>query len=202
VLPVLIWFDEYDLLIGFAILLVLLPILYWRKRSLSYLLFFSIFWIYLLAVVQVVFFPIAINPDQNGAFSLSINLIPFYFRDCSMLGLCIRDILENIILTIPFGLGINFLTRIKPGNIIWLAITIGFGFELYQLLISLVLRNGFRAVDINDSILNGTGVLLGYILFRVFAWVFIRVTTRFEIKHKWLFAYIYEISLQAQASGK
>ena len=198
----LIWFDEYDLLIGFAILLVLLPILYWRKRSLSYLLFFSIFWIYLLAVVQVVFFPIAINPDQNGAFSLSINLIPFYFRDCSMLGLCIRDILENIILTIPFGLGINFLTRIKPGNIIWLAITIGFGFELYQLLISLVLRNGFRAVDINDSILNGTGVLLGYILFRVFAWVFIRVTTRFEIKHKWLFAYIYEISLQAQASGK
>jgi glycopeptide antibiotics resistance protein len=149
-----------------------------------------------------VFFPIAINTDQNGAFSLGINLIPFYFHDCSMLGLCVRDIIENIILTIPFGFGINFLTRIKPGNIIWLAITIGLGFELYQLLMSLVFRSGFRAVDINDSILNGTGVLLGYVLFRVFAWVYLKVTKRFEIKHKWLFAYIYSISLHAQASVK
>jgi len=98
-------------------------------------------------------------------------------------------------LTIPFGFGINFLTRIKPGNIIWLAITIGLGFELYQLLMSLVFRSGIRAVDINDSILNGTGVLLGYVLFRVFAWVNLKVTKRFEIKHKWLFAYIYIVFL-------
>ena len=198
----LIWFDELDLLIGLVVLLVLLPILWWRKRSLSYLLFFSIFWLYILAVIRAVFFPVAINTDHNGAFSLSINLIPFYFRDCSMLILCVRGIIENIILTIPFGFGINFLTRIKQRNIFWLALTVGLGFELYQLLISLVFRSGFRTVDINDSILNGTGVLLGYALFRAFTWVYIKVTTRFNIKHKWLFAYIYKISHQAQVSGK
>jgi len=79
----LIYFDEYDILIGVGILCILLPIVWWRKHSLSYLLFFLIFWVYLLAVVQAVIFPIAINTGYGGAkVTSSINLIPYYFGSC------------------------------------------------------------------------------------------------------------------------
>ena len=201
----MVYFDEYDFLFGVGILCVLLPILWWRKHNLSYLLFFSIFWIYLLAVVQAVIFPFVINTAYgNATFTPSINLIPFYFGSCFtyMPALCVRGILENIILTIPFGFGINFLVRVKPRNFFWLAISIGLGFELSQLAISLVFRSAFRAVDINDAILNAAGVLLGYVFFRAFAWAYIKATEHFGIKHKRLFADIYDIAFQAQVAEK
>jgi glycopeptide antibiotics resistance protein len=201
----LIEFDWYDLLIGIGILILFLPVLWWRRRNLSYLLFFSIFWIYLLAVVQAIFFPFTINTNDTGViFSPSINLIPFYFGSCFtyMPELCIRGIIENIILTIPFGFGINFLVRVKPRNFFWLAISVGLGFEFSQLVISLAFRSGFRAIDINDVILNATGVLLGYAFFRAFAWVYLKATEYFGIKHKWLFADIYDVVFQTQAAGR
>lgn len=200
----LIDFNVYDWLIGVGILVVLLPVLWWRKRNLSYLLFFSVFWIYLLAVVQAIFFPFVINTnDTGGIFRPSINLIPFYFGSCfDMPSLCMKGIFENIILTLPFGFGINFLTRVKSRNVLWVSIAIGLGFEFSQLVISLVFRSGFRASDINDAIFNTIGVLLGYALFRIFAWLYFMASAHYKIKHKWLFADIYDVVSQTQVSGK
>jgi len=198
----MIYFDETDLFIGIAILFATLPFLWWKKRNLSYLLFFSIFWLYLLSVVSVVVFPVVINTDYAGTFRPSINLIPFYFGDCQLPELCIRSIIENIIFTIPFGFGINFLVRIKPKYIFWLAFAVGFAFEFSQFIISLAFRSGFRATDINDVILNGTGVLIGYSLFRLFAWLYLKLTERFNFQHKLMFADVYEIVLQTQVSGR
>jgi glycopeptide antibiotics resistance protein len=194
----MIYFDETDLLIGIVILFATLPFLWWKKRNLSYLLFFSIFWLYLLNVVSVAVFPFFINTNYTDAFRPSINLIPFYFGDCRQLPeLCVRSIIENIILAIPFGFGINFLVRIKPKNIFWLAFAVGFVFELSQLIISLVFRSGFRSTDINDVILNGAGVLIGYAVFRLFAWLYLKLTERFNFQHKFIFADVYKIVLQA-----
>jgi glycopeptide antibiotics resistance protein len=195
----LIRFGLFGWLLGAGILAVLLPFVWGRKRSLASLLFFSMFWVYLLAVVQVVIFPIAVNPNPGGAsFSPSINLVPFYFGSCfkNMPGLCAQGLLQNILLTIPFGFGLNFLVRVKPGNFLWLACAVGIGFELSQLVISLIFRTGFRAVDINDAILNATGVLLGFALFRGFAIIYMRATERFRLKHKGLFADIYDVVTQ------
>jgi len=119
-----------------------------------------------------------------------------------MPGLCVRSILDNIILTIPFGFGVNFLVRVKPKNVFWLSTAVGLGFELSQLILSTVFRSGFRAVDINDAILNATGVLLGYAFFRAFAWSYLKATEHFSIKHKWLFAEIYDVVFQTQATDK
>jgi glycopeptide antibiotics resistance protein len=196
-------FDGQDYLIGIGILVVLVPILWWRKYNLSYLLFFSIFWVYLLVVVQAVFFPIVINTDyRGGIFTPSINLIPFYFGPCQMPELCVRSAMDNIILTIPFGFGINFLVRVKPRSFLWLALAVGSGFELSQLALSIAFRSGFRAVDINDVLFNAAGVLLGYAFFRAFARVYLKATQYFGIKHKWLFADIYDIVFQIQAADK
>jgi glycopeptide antibiotics resistance protein len=115
---------------------------------------------------------------------------------------CFIEIAGNIILTVPFGFGINFLARLNPKNALWLALTIGLGFELSQLIISLVFRSGFRTVDINDAILNTFGVLIGYSLFRIFALVYLKISAHFAVRKKWLLSEIYDVALQALASDK
>jgi len=200
----MVYFDIYDFLIGVGLLGVLLPIIWRRKCKLSYLLFFSLFWVYGLAVVQAVIFPFVINTAANAAsFRPSINLIPFYFGDCfRMPALCITGMTDNILLTIPGGFGINFLARVRPKNIFWLALGVGLGCELAQLGISLLFRSGFRAIDINDVIFNGAGVLLGYALFRAFAWCYLKASIFIGLKYKGLFADILDIVMQVQAADR
>jgi glycopeptide antibiotics resistance protein len=180
---------------GLGILVAALIMLWKQNKSFSYLLFFSIFWIYLMGVVSVVVFPFPIsipNPD----FKLRVNLFPFRFGDCSFLVLCIRNIYENILLTIPFGFGINFIARVKPGNVVWLAIAVGLTFEITQLVISLIFKSAFRAVDINDVILNATGVVLGYGIYRTFVWLYSFTILKLQIRPRYIFAYIYDIVRQ------
>jgi glycopeptide antibiotics resistance protein len=200
----MVYFDLYDFLIGVGLLCVLLPVIWWRKRKLSYLLFFSLFWVYILVLVQALIFPFVINTAGSAAsFFPSINLIPFYFGGCfNMPAQCIAGIVDNILLTIPFGFGINFLTRVRPRNIFWLALGVGLGCEISQLCISMLFRSGFRAIDINDVILNATGVWMGYALFRAFAWLYIRTTAYFGFKPKWLFSDIFNIVIQTQDADK
>jgi glycopeptide antibiotics resistance protein len=132
-----------------------------------------------------------------------INLIPFYYKVCSTLfKYCIIEIVGNVVLTIPFGFGINFLGQVKPRKILWLAFAVGFGFEFSQLIISLIFRSGFRSIDINDVMLNALGVLLGYALFIIFAWVYLKFGDHFKIKYKGLFADIYAVAVQTRTMEK
>jgi len=147
-----------------------------------------------MGVISVVVFPFPVG-YSNPEFRLNINFIPFSFGSCFdyLPEICLRTIYENILLTIPFGFGISFIARIKPQNIIWLAVAVGLTFEIIQLLISLIVRNSFRSVDINDVILNTIGVLVGYAVFRVFGWLYFAITEKFEIRHKNVFAYVYDV---------
>ena len=132
----------------------------------------------------MVIFPIAIN-TADIAFTPGINLIPFYFGNCFALAIpCVRGIVENIVLTIPFGFGINFLVKIKPKNFTWLGLAIGFLFEISQLTISLAFRSGFRSADINDVIFNGAGVLIGYTFFMLYAWLYPGIIERMVHVHR------------------
>lgn len=193
----LIHFNESHLSIGLALLVIMLVVVWWRKRSLSYLFFFAIFGVYLLAVAKEIIFPFYVKVDGSGAvFGLNFNLIPFYFGNCLFFEICFRNIIDNIVMTIPFGFGICFLMQLKPKNAFWLALAVGLGFELCQLIISLIFQSSFRVIDINDVILNGTGVLLGYTLFRAFARLYLTMTEYFDIQHKWIFADIYMVTRQ------
>jgi len=165
-------FDKLDLLIGLFVLVCLLSVFWRQKRRASYILFFSIFWLYLLIVISTVIFPIVINRGVGDArFSPNINLIPFYFGACSIPFSCLEGVIMNILLTIPFGFGINFLRRVRPKSFLWLAPTTGLVFEFSQLIISLTFKSRFRVIDINDVIFNSIGVLIGFAIFRVFAWI-------------------------------
>ncbi|MEP7136210.1 MAG: VanZ family protein [Chloroflexota bacterium] len=148
----------------------------------------------MIGVVSLVAFPFPIDiPTSN--FKPDINLSPFNFGYCDsrMLLLCFQNLYENILLTIPFGWGISFIARIKPRNIFWLALAVGFLFEFVQLIISLAIRSSFRIVDINDVMLNAAGVLIGYGLFQIFGWLYLSVIQRLNIQPKYIFAYVYDI---------
>lgn len=191
-------FIELNAFVVALVVLVLATLAVWLRSKNGYLTFFSfIFGIYLLRVVDVVVFPLSIGYDIPD-FKPNINLVPFDFGSCDSFSreLCIREIYQNILLTIPFGFGVNFIARIKPKNILWLALGVGFAFESIQLVISVVFRSPFRAVDINDLILNATGVLLGYGIFRVFGAIYFYVVQKFQSQPRHIFAYVHDIVRQ------
>lgn len=188
-------FTQFDMFFGLTVLAILLVILRRRGRGFSYLFFFSVFWIYLLYVVSVILFPFPIFGDQtNVAFKPRINLIPFYFGSCEMLNLCIRDIVGNILLTIPFGFGISFITRIKAKDFVALAFAVGLTFECAQLLMSFVFKIAFRTIDINDVLLNATGVLIGYGFFKIFSTAYLKIRQGLNMKGEGMFAYVEEVA--------
>ncbi len=183
--------------IAFAILALIL-VGVWLKNKNPFQVFFAfVFGVYIINVVSVVVFPFPVGYDISN-FKPNINLIPFDFGYCDPRGLelCIREIYQNILLTIPFGFGVNFIARIKPKNIFWLALVVGFTFEFVQLVISLLLRSPFRAVDINDLILNAIGVLLGYGIFRIFGAIYLSVIRKIQRQPRHIFAYVHDIVRQ------
>jgi len=189
--------------IGVLGLIIALVIFWRRKHSLSYLFFFSIFWVYVMFGLDKVFFPIEINGNyvdvmRQIPLMSQVNLIPFYFSQYGITAGDIGGIIANIVLTTPFGFGLNFISRVKLRDFLWLSLSIGIGIEMLQLVISLILSYPYRVVDINDAILNAVGVLVGYSLFRAFARLFLALTNRFKIEHDGLSSYIYEIVHQAQ----
>jgi glycopeptide antibiotics resistance protein len=198
-------FFPFPLLVGLGILIIILFLL-WRKRSPAYLFCFSVFWLYLLFVVSLTIFPMPL-PETIVArtpviYILSrVNLVPFNFGGLfdNHPNVIFQEIFGNILLTIPFGFGIPFLACLKPKNLPWLAIGAGLVIETTQLGFSLLIGGLYRSVDINDVLLNATGVLLGYALFRGFACLYVAISYRINIKQNGLFAYLYEVALCGRA---
>jgi glycopeptide antibiotics resistance protein len=194
------------LLIGLPALLLLLALL-WRKRSPSYWLFFSIFYFYLLLVLVAILFPIPIGARPYASdlrdYLERINLRPFYFGPFAYMEY--RQVLinqiTNILLTIPFGFGINFIARLKKRYYLWIPIATGAGLEGLQLVANILVRQPYRVIDINDVILNALGVWIGYGIFRLFAWGYLAFYDNLKPKHGGVLAFIYNVAATAQ-TGK
>jgi glycopeptide antibiotics resistance protein len=205
-------FNGFTWLIGMAILTVLLFVL--RRRGIFYLLFFSIFWVYLLVLVSVTVFPIPLG--MGGGFKFEtiwaqivsmfkfsgLNLIPLYFGNCwDLPRACAIGIYENILMTVPFGFGINFIARLRKRDFIWLAFAVGLVIEATQFALDLLLGGVYRTVDVNDVLFNALGVWIGVGLFFGFARLFMAITKRFEIRHTGLLAYIQIVASQVGFVG-
>jgi len=198
-------FFPFPLFMGIVILIIMITILWKRKRSLAYIFCFSIFWIYILLLVKVTIFPIPFYEDirtiwtkQQVTFTLShINLVPFKYLGFFNKYVIFREIIRNILLTIPFGFGIRFITPFRARNILWLAIAVGLVIEITQLVISLGIVGVYRTVDVTDVLLNAGGVLLGYVFFKVFAWGCLTIIQRLDHKHRGLSAYIHNVARRA-----
>ena len=184
---------------GILILIVVLAILWRRQHSVSYLVFFSIFWVYVMVGLDKAFFPIQINGlyvdvMRQAPLMSQVNLVPLYFSKYGLSVAGYFGLLDNILLTVPFGFGLNFLSRLRLKDFLWLSITVGFGIEAVQFVMTLILRYPYRVVDINDVLLNAVGALIGYGLFKVFAWLYLAIIQPLDIKPRGLLAYIYSVA--------
>lgn len=147
------------------------------------MIFVILFGFYILTVVNALYFPIYIWEGWPANLTWSdtlrtlrdVNLSPFYFLAFSNRPFSMRWVIVdfglNLLLTIPFGFGIGYFRKPRFLKLCLWAIGTGLTLEGVQLLFKLGFNN-YHVVDINDVILNGLGVFIGFILFKIAKRVF------------------------------
>lgn len=170
----------------------------WRKKSRIYLLFFTIFYAYLLKVLDYTLFQFQSllilkyfmpNLILNGQTEENhINLIPLLTLTSQDLGTS----LLNILLLIPFGFGIPFVTNFRIKKTVIMGALTSIVIEFLQLVTGLLATITFRIADINDVIFNTAGVAIGYILFVGFVRMYRHISHNGEISTNPILRYIAE----------
>ena len=145
----LIDFDGLTIIIGIVIYILICIFIHKKyKKEKIYYVFSTIMFCYFMCIAKLTLFPIVmIGLPAN--IKESINIIPFHN------GINRTDIL-NLIMTIPLGIGIPFITKINNiKKILLLGLCFGLGIETIQYL-ETFLTKGFshRIIDINDVIFN------------------------------------------------
>jgi glycopeptide antibiotics resistance protein len=142
-----------------------------KKKSYTYLIFFSIFYVYLFKVLDYTLFQfqsliilkhfipnLMLNGQEAGK---DLNLIPLV----SLTPQDLQTSLLNILLFVPFGFGLPFITNLRTKKVVILAALFSLGIELLQLTTGILANMTFRVADTNDVIFNTIGAALGVILF-------------------------------------
>lgn len=152
-----------------------------KRKSFVYMLFFTIFFVYLYKVLDYTllqfqsllllkhFLPdLMLNGAEAGK---AVNLIPL----STLTREDLRTSLLNILLMMPFGFGLPFITNFRMKRVVAAGVIFSIAIELLQLATGLIGNLTFRVADINDLIFNTIGVVAGYIAFLVFIRVYRRV---------------------------
>lgn len=157
----------------FGLIWVCIALYLWlkKKKSLVYIVFFTIFYVYIVKVLDYTLFQFQsliilkyFMPNlilRGQAAGESMNLIPLI----TLTPEDIKTSLLNILLLVPFGLGLPFITNFRIKKVVVIGALFSIAIELLQLITGLMAKMSFRIADVNDVIFNTTGVALGYILF-------------------------------------
>jgi glycopeptide antibiotics resistance protein len=159
-----------------------------RKNDLLYLFFFTIFFIYIVKVLDytVIQFQMLIllkyfMPNlmlQGVATGESINLIPLI----TLSGEGIKTSLLNVLLFVPFGFGLPFVKRISLKKIILAGALFSICIELLQFVTGHFAQTTFRIADINDVLFNTLGSFLGGVLCIVFVLLYRKAVLKWRLK--------------------
>jgi glycopeptide antibiotics resistance protein len=129
----------------------------------------ALFATYLVGVAHFALLPLRIDPDlarEVGPLDLTrlVELRPFFVM--GGFGMPPLQVALNVLLTIPFGFGLPFVRDLRGLQVIAIGVLFCVGVELAQLLADATyLALPTWSIDINDTILNATGVIIGYALF-------------------------------------
>jgi glycopeptide antibiotics resistance protein len=168
------------------------------KKSLAYLIFFTIFYVYIVKVLDYTLFQFQslvllkhFMPDLilNGqAVGKVMNLIPLI----TLTPQDLKTSLLNILLLIPFGFGLPFITNFRMKKIVVTGALFSILIEFLQLITGFMAKITFRIADINDVIFNTVGVAIGYILFVGFVRIYRHISHNWEISANPILRYIAE----------
>jgi glycopeptide antibiotics resistance protein len=193
--------------LAILILFLALPFVWQKTKSWTYLLLSACFGYYIIFALDKVFFPLPISGNYadslrsyNALWVDNLNLIPFHFGRFGTFESTAETMFLNILLTLPFGFGLNFLVHSRAKHFLWIAPALGIGLEATQLAISYLLGFVYRVIDVNDVLMNMLGVWIGYALFRVFIWIYLWLVRALKIRLAGSFEYIYEVALRVQGN--
>ncbi|MDE6064194.1 MAG: VanZ family protein [Lachnospiraceae bacterium] len=169
-------------LIDFTVLTLLYTFVFfkkWKVKGKDVLLANTLMYIYLSFVLYFTLMPVITSiPFVLNHPYTPMNLVPFI--DVSKgRGDFVRQIVLNIIMTIPFGFLFPLIGNrtAKFGRTVFFCFLMSLGIEILQPLI-----NGFRSSDITDLITNVTGGVLGYGFYVMFKpitfWILDHLKTR------------------------
>lgn len=169
-----------------------------KNKSLAYLIFFTIFYVYIVKVLDYTLFQFQslillkyFMPNlilKGQTVGKSINLVP-------LITLTPQDLetsLLNILLLIPFGFGLPFITNFRMKKIVVIGALLSIVIEFLQFITGFMAKITFRVADINDVIFNTVGVAIGYILFVGFMRFYRRMSHNWEISANPILRYIAE----------
>jgi glycopeptide antibiotics resistance protein len=169
-----------------------------KGESLVYLVLFTIFYVYLFKVLDYTllhlqsllllryFMPNLILNGQSA--EEDTNLIPLV----TLTSQDLETSLLNVLLLIPFGFGLPFITNLGIKTIVAVGVLFSIGIELLQLATGSLAGITFRIADINDVIFNTVGVAIGYIMFAGFVRVYRHVSHGWDISANPTLRYIAE----------
>jgi glycopeptide antibiotics resistance protein len=125
-----------------------------------------------------------------------VNLIPLVTLTSEDL----KTSLLNILLFVPFGFGLPFITNLQLKKITVAGALFSIGIELLQLVTGLMAKITFRVADINDVIFNTIGVVIGYMLFVGFVRIYRHISPNWETSANPISRYIAERSQPSRSS--
>lgn len=163
-------------ILGFLSYLV---VVIWRLKKgmlLAQQVVFTIFWFYVVVVLSLTFFPIAIQPRLlevlRQQYHPNNNFIPFH--DMYLMATkdtmhdFIRQVGGNMALFFPFGFLSPLLSHSKKfGKALLIGMICSACLELMQLVLDSILSYNYRTCDVDDFILNACGFIVGYIVISV-----------------------------------
>ncbi|MBN9391720.1 MAG: VanZ family protein [Chloroflexi bacterium] len=169
-----------------------------KKKSFVYLVFFTLFYVYIYKVLDYTLFQFQslillkyFQPNlilKGETADKSLNLIPLAtltFHD-------LETSLLNILLFIPFGFGLPFITNLDFKRIIVFGTLFSIVIEFVQLLTGILAKITFRIADVNDVIFNTVGAATGYILFIAFMRIYRRLSRNRDVASNPILRYIAE----------
>lgn len=137
----------------------------WKAKGIDVLFINTTMYIYLSFVLFFTLMPILTSipfmfnhPYKTMNFVLFVDVL-------NGRGDFIRQLILNIVMTIPFGFLLPIVKKGKIGllKVSFFTFLLSFSIELLQPLI-----NGFRSADITDIVTNMTGGIIGYIIYSIF----------------------------------
>lgn len=143
-----------------------------RKRAdFVYLLFFSLFCIYLYAVIEITVLQFQslvvlkyLDPGiimRGIEAERSLNLVPLLTLGADD----IRTSALNVLMMVPFGLGLPLVRPWRFGKVLAAGVLLSLSIETLQYVSGQLAQTTFRVADINDVIFNTAGTALGYLVF-------------------------------------
>ena len=137
----------------------------WKEKGRDVLVVNTTMYIYLSFVLYFTLMPIITSlPFIFNHSYTPMNLVPF-IDVLNSRGDFVRQVVLNVIMTIPFGFLIPFIKKenVKLLKIVFYTFLLSLGIELLQPLI-----NGIRSADITDLITNVIGGIIGYVMYLIF----------------------------------